>query len=148
MHIVLLDTEGSGSLQKNQTHDAKIFALVVLISSLFVFNSMQTIDEQAISCLSLATELSNFIKFRSFSNDNKEAMLSQMTPRFLWLLRDFALELKENGRDISENEYLESRLSNFSKSTNERNKKVREALLKYFQQRDLLTMVRPVEDEY
>lgn len=81
-----------------------------------------------------------------------------MTPKFLWLLRDFALELKENGRDITENEYLENRLSNFSKSkliknniyigTNERNKKVREALLKYFQQRELLTMVRPVEDEY
>ena len=71
-----------------------------------------------------------------------------MTPKFLWLLRDFALELKENGRAITENEYLESRLSNFSKSTNERNRKVREALLKYFQQRELLTMVRPVEDEY
>src|ERR1044072_2038340 len=70
-----------------------------------------------------------------------------MTPKFLWLLRDFALELKENGREISENEYLENRLSNFSKSTNERNRKVREALLKYFQQRELLTMVRPVEDE-
>jgi hypothetical protein len=40
MHIILLDTEGSGSLQKNQTHDAKIFALVVLLSSLFIFNSM------------------------------------------------------------------------------------------------------------
>ena len=70
-----------------------------------------------------------------------------MTPKFLWLLRDFALELKENGRVITENEYLESRLSNFSKSTNERNKRVREALLKYFQQRELLTLVRPVEDE-
>ena len=55
-----------------------------------------------------------------------------MTPKFLWLLRDFALELKENGRNITENEYLESRLSNFSKSTNERNRRVREALLKYF----------------
>ena len=70
-----------------------------------------------------------------------------MTPKFLWLLRDFALELKENGRDITENEYLENRLSNFSKSTNERNNKVREALLKYFPQRELLTMVRPVEEE-
>ena len=65
MHIILLDTEGSGSLQKNQNHDAKIFALVVLMSSLFIFNSMQTIDENAISCLSLAAELSNFIKMRS-----------------------------------------------------------------------------------
>ena len=70
-----------------------------------------------------------------------------MTPKFLWLLRDFALELKEDGREITENEYLENRLSNFSRSTNQRNKRVRDALLKYFQQRELLTLVRPVEDE-
>jgi Guanylate-binding protein, N-terminal domain len=115
MHIILLDTEGSGSLQKNQNHDAKIFALVVLLSSLFVFNSMQTIDENAISCLSLATELSNFIKVRSA---DAESTLGLMTPKFLWLLRDFALELKQYDRDITENEYLESRLSNFSRSSN------------------------------
>jgi|LauGreDrversion4_2_1035121.scaffolds.fasta_scaffold295455_1 hypothetical protein len=103
---------------------------------------MQTIDENAISCLSLATELSNFIKVRS-GNSSSELM----TPKFLWLLRDFALELKENGRAITENEYLEGRLSNFAKGSNQRNTRVREALLKYFQQRELLTMIRPVEEE-
>ncbi|CDW71073.1 guanylate-binding n-terminal domain containing protein [Stylonychia lemnae] len=145
MHIILLDTEGSGSLQKNQTHDSKIFALVVLLSSFFIFNSMQTIDENSISCLSVAAELSNFIKVKS--SGNGEQILQSTTPKFLWLLRDFALELHENGRDITENEYLENRLSNFSKSTNERNKKVREALLKHFQQRELITLVRPVDEE-
>ena len=145
MHIVLLDTEGSGSLQKNQTHDAKIFALVVLLSSFFIYNSMQTIDETSIACLSLAAELSNFIKLKS--SNGGSAQLQQMTPKFLWLLRDFALELREDGRDITENEYLENRLSNFSRSTHERNKKVRDALVKYFQQRELMTLVRPIEDE-
>lgn len=126
MHVLLLDTEGSGSLQKNQTHDAKIFALVVLLSSLFIFNSMQRIDENSIQSLSLAAELSNFIKIKSGEE------LGLMTPKFLWLLRDFALELKENGREITENEYLENRLSNFARSNNQRNRKVRDALLKYF----------------
>ena len=70
-----------------------------------------------------------------------------MTPKFLWLLRDFALELKENGREITENEYLENRLSNFSRSNNQRNRKVRDALLKYFPQRELITLIRPVEEE-
>jgi Guanylate-binding protein, N-terminal domain len=103
---------------------------------------MQTIDETSIQSLSLAAELSNFIKLRGGNTD-----LSLMTPKFLWLLRDFALELRENGRDITENEYLENRIANFSKSTNQRNKKVREALLKYFPTKELLTLVRPVEDE-
>lgn len=70
-----------------------------------------------------------------------------MTPKFLWLLRDFALELKENGREITENEYLENRLSNFARSNNQRNRKVRDALLKYFPQRELITLIRPVEEE-
>jgi guanylate-binding protein 6 len=68
-------------------------------------------------------------------------------PKFLWLLRDFVLDLKENGRDITENEYLESRLQNCAKSKNYRNRKVRDALQKAFQKRELLTMVRPVEDD-
>ena len=120
--------------------------MVVLISSFFIFNSMQTIDENSIASLSLAAELSNFIKVRSFSSEGSN-LLQSTTPKFLWLLRDFALELRENGREITENEYLENRLSNFSKTTNEKNKRVREALVKYFQQRELLTMVRPVEDD-
>jgi len=146
MNILLMDTEGSGSQEKNPTHDARIFALVVLISSFFIFNSMQTIDEQAISKLSLAAELSNFINLRS--GPSSEKSIQVVTPKFLWLVRDFALELHQNGRDITENEYLESALSNFSKTTNERNKRVRDALLKHFQQRELLTLVRPVEDEF
>lgn len=69
MYILLLDTEGSGSLQKNHDHDSKIFALVVLITSFFIYNSMQTIDETSIASLSLAAELSNFIKVRSKEGD-------------------------------------------------------------------------------
>lgn len=65
MHVVLLDTEGSGSTERNPTHDAKIFAIVVLISSFFMYNSMGAIDETAITNLALAAELSNNIAIRS-----------------------------------------------------------------------------------
>ncbi len=36
--------------------------------------------------------------------------LSQFTPAFLWLLRDFYLALEEDGRAVSPGEYLESAL--------------------------------------
>ena len=36
--------------------------------------------------------------------------LSQFTPAFLWLLRDFYLALEEAGRKVSPGEYLESAL--------------------------------------
>lgn len=54
MFILLLDCEGFGSLEKNQDHDAKIFCLSVLISTLVIFNSKGTIDEKSIESLALA----------------------------------------------------------------------------------------------
>jgi hypothetical protein len=81
----------------------------------------------------MAAELSNFIKFRAKDNNITNSINGGlMIPKFIWLLRDFALELKENGFEITENEYLENRLSNFSKSTNQRNKRVRDAFVNYF----------------
>ena len=65
MHVFLLDTEGSGSTDRNTTHDAKIFALVVLLSSLFIYNSMGAIDEKAINNLSLAADLSGNIAVKA-----------------------------------------------------------------------------------
>jgi len=42
---------------------------------------------------------------------------------------------------------MEQRLSNFNLNTNQRNQKIRDAICKYFTQRELLTLVRPVDDE-
>lgn len=40
-----------------------------------------------------------------------EFMLSHYTPKFIWLLRDFTLELTDSkGRKISANQYLENAL--------------------------------------
>ncbi len=61
MSLVFIDTEGSGSVDRTNTHDAKIFALLVLISSYLVYNSMGVIDEGAINNLSVAAHLSKNI---------------------------------------------------------------------------------------
>jgi hypothetical protein len=68
MHVLLLDTEGSGSIDKSSTHDGKIFALVVLISSFFVYNSFGAIDENAINNLSLAAKLSTTLLLNSYGS--------------------------------------------------------------------------------
>lgn len=44
-----MDTEGSESIERNSNHDAKIFALAILMSSIFVFNSVGAINETSIS---------------------------------------------------------------------------------------------------
>ena len=42
---ILLDTEGLGSTERSTNTDAKIFSIAILLSSLFIFNSLGPINE-------------------------------------------------------------------------------------------------------
>ena len=59
--LLLLDTEGLSSTDQDETYDVKIFSLGILLSSLFVYNSMGVIDEGAIDKLFLVGELAKNI---------------------------------------------------------------------------------------
>lgn len=59
--VFFLDSEGANSLEKDSKHDAKVFALSLLLSSLFMFNTVGCIDERAIDQLKLTASLSNNI---------------------------------------------------------------------------------------
>lgn len=48
INIFVIDSEGIGALDEDSTHDSRIFALTVLLSSCFIYNSTGSIDEQAI----------------------------------------------------------------------------------------------------
>jgi hypothetical protein len=148
----MIDTEGLGAYDEEVNHDSKIFLISILISSLFIFNSFGTIDENAISSLSFVLNLSKTIKLKnSFKEDNKND-LAQYFPSFLWLLRDFSLRLvDQNGKNITEKQYLEKALENIKGEENneiikEKNR-VRSLIRTYFPERDCFTLVRPVEEE-
>lgn len=47
-NVLLIDTEGLGSLEEDSNHDAKIFALALMVSSTLVYNSVGSIDDEAI----------------------------------------------------------------------------------------------------
>ncbi|EGW14064.1 Guanylate-binding protein 5 [Cricetulus griseus] len=50
--LVLLDTEGLGDVEKiDEKSDTQIFALAILLSSTFVYNTMNKIDQGAIDLL-------------------------------------------------------------------------------------------------
>jgi hypothetical protein len=77
-------------LSAQTTQDAvQIFSLAVLLSSMFVYNQMGSIDEAALDRLSLVTELTRHIRVRATSapgsEDSRE--LGGFNPTFLWLLR-------------------------------------------------------------
>lgn len=72
--IVFMDTEGLGSTQRSQTQDTRIFALGVLLSSLFIYNSRGVIDSSAIEDLSLVVHLTKFIQAKAHAvQDGDEA---------------------------------------------------------------------------
>ena len=62
--IVVIDSEGIGSLEEDQTHDTKIFTLAILASSVFIYNSVGSIDEAALQNLSLVVNLTKNIQLR------------------------------------------------------------------------------------
>ena len=148
----MIDTEGLGAYDEEVNHDSKIFLIAILISSLFIFNSFGTIDENAINSLSFVLDLSKTIKLKnSFKEDDKDE-LAQYFPYFFWLLRDFSLRLVDkNGKNITEKQYLESALENIKGGENndiiQEKNRVRTLIRTYFPERDCFALVRPVEEE-
>ncbi|XP_036204358.1 guanylate-binding protein 6-like [Myotis myotis] len=112
--LVLLDTEGLGDVEKGDSkNDSWIFALAVLLSSMFVYNSMNTINHQALEQLHYVTELTRLIRAKSSPSSGEvgdSAEFVSFFPDFVWAVRDFMLELKLDGRTITEDEYLEHAL--------------------------------------
>jgi Guanylate-binding protein, N-terminal domain len=63
--MIVVDTEGLGAYDEDENHDAKIFLLALLMSSLLIYNSVGTIDENALNSLSLVINLSKKIQLKS-----------------------------------------------------------------------------------
>ncbi|XP_042560237.1 guanylate-binding protein 1-like [Clupea harengus] len=107
--LLLLDTEGLGDVDKGDPkNDAWIFCLGVLLSSTLVYNSRGTIDYQAIEKLHYVAELTGSIRIKSEAGgDEEDCKFVRFFPSFVWAVRDFTLERKIDGRNVSEDEYLD-----------------------------------------
>ena len=113
--IIFIDSEGTNSVDlSTKTYDSKIFALIVLISSLFIYNTNGNIDEKSISDLALAAHLSNTVATNAI--EDKDIVITELAPKFIWVLRDFVLDKidPDTGEEISSDEYLELCLRNKS----------------------------------
>ena len=76
--------------------------------------------------------------------------MAEYFPTFFWVLRDFALQLKDtDGFEISQKTYLENSLKEQKGTSDsiENKNRIRRLLRLFFKDRDCFTLVRPVEDE-
>ncbi|XP_077303071.1 guanylate-binding protein 6-like isoform X2 [Lithobates pipiens] len=131
--LVLLDTEGLGNVNKgDKKNDLKIFCLSVLLSSVLIYNSRGTIDEDAVQKLCFVGLLAEMIKVKSKDNENNEGQFSRHFPAFIWVVRDFTLMLELEGKEITEDEYLENALLPQNPESTDECNRCRDAIRMYF----------------
>jgi len=111
--VLVVDTEGINALDRDQSYDMRIFTLALLLSSVFVYNSLGAIDENAISTLSAVASVAESLKHqngggggavgggagrvgsRAASSSGTAAAASPLElPSLLWVVRDFALDIE------------------------------------------------------
>jgi len=142
-NMLFLDCEGFGSTDADKTRDAKLMALCILLSSVFLLNTKGVLSEGLFNSLSLVCNLAEHVE---------ESGQEASKPALVWLLRDFVLDLRdESGQDISSDEYLEKSLhaavpgNHGGRSAGA--KEVRDCLLRFFPERKCSTLVMPLVDE-
>ena len=152
INVLIIDSEGIGALNEDSSHDTKIFSLAILLSSCFIYNSVGSIDENAIQNLSLVVNLTKNIHIKSHSSTETEEFedFGNYFPSFIWVVRDFTLQLVDTeGENIDSKDYLEKALcqqKGFSETVEAKNR-IRRLLTTFFKDRDCWTLVRPLTKE-
>ena len=96
MKVLILDTEGLGALDEDSNHDVRIFSLAILLSSYFLYNSVGSIDENALQQLNLVVNLTKHIQIKSggVNDDDVDPNdYAEYFPSFMWVVRDFTLQM-------------------------------------------------------
>jgi len=145
-NLIFIDTEGLGSTQRTATCDMQIFSLCILLSSLFIYNSMGAIDEMAIEDLHLVINLAQHLHARGAVGKGGGSGFVEFMPDFMWVLRDFHLRMADaKGGKITAKEYLENALRPVPGQ--DKQNELRAAIRQLFPQRDCAAIVRPCADE-
>ncbi|XP_066846781.1 guanylate-binding protein 3-like [Anser cygnoides] len=149
--LVLLDTEGLGDPNKGDSHnDAWIFTLALLLSCTLVYNSLGTIDHQVLQHLGVVMALTERVQVRVVdSRDAAAADFVRFFPGFVWAVRDFVLELSQDGRRITADKYLEQvpRLQPGSSHMVQEQNELRRCLRDFFPERKCFVLPLPAEVE-
>ncbi|XP_057948927.1 uncharacterized protein LOC131144354 isoform X1 [Malania oleifera] len=148
-NLLLLDSEGIDAYDQTGTYSTQIFSLAVLLSSMFIYNQMGGIDEAALDRLSLVTQMTKHIRVRASGGRVTASELGQFSPIFVWLLRDFYLDLVEDNKRITPRDYLEIALrpnQDGGKDITAKNE-IRDSIRALFPDRECFTLVRPLTNE-
>lgn len=142
-NLLLLDIEGFDSYDQTGLYRTQIFSLVILLSSMLIYNQTGAIDENALDHLSLVPDITEHIHV---STSGAKATPSELgpfsfSPIFVWLLREFYEgDKKQTARD-----YLEQKLRPQSDDGNDLAVKnqIRESIQVLFPDRECFALGSP-----
>ncbi|KAG7397410.1 hypothetical protein PHYBOEH_000764 [Phytophthora boehmeriae] len=134
----------------DQEHSKQTLTLLLLLSSLLLYNTDGEIDAKAVEGLKWLENVAKSLRIRA--TQDEEAVASDFhnfAPKFVWLTRNFKVKwLKAfDGEKLTPNEYLEACLapeSGYGEAATKRNM-LRMYLESYFPVRDCVVLSRAVE---
>ena len=148
-NVLIVDTEGLGSMSATETHDLRVFSLALLLSSTFLYNSTGAITEATLNNLSLVANLTEHVRVTASEQTTDAAALAECFPHFVYVARDFSLQLVgDDGEEVDSTTYLNQSLKVRGEPDSSKNR-VRTAINKLFptRKRSCVCMVRPCANE-
>ena len=145
--ILFFDSEGVNSENVDQqTLESKLLALMIIISSLFIYNTKGDINSYSLNDLQLIVQLADSINIEG--KIDKDEMIAELCPKFIWTLRDFNLEKYKQIKKRSD-VYLEECLNDdrFKGKNKDEINMISESLVRYFKKRECVIMPCPTNEE-
>ena len=145
--ILFFDSEGVNSENVDQqTLESKLLALMIIISSLFIYNTKGDINSYSLNDLQLIVQLTDSINIEG--KIDKDEIIAELCPKFIWTLRDFNLEKYKQIKKRSDM-YLEECLNDdrFKGKNKDEINMISESLVRYFKKRECVIMPCPTNEE-
>lgn len=143
--IIFVDSFGINSEKIYQQNlESKLFALMIVISSIFIYNTVGDINSHSLNDLQLIVQLTDSINVEG--KIDKDEIISELCPKFIWTLRDLDYE---KYKQIKKNEvYLEECLNDdrFKGKNKDEINMINESLIKLFKKRECIAMPSPAQD--
>ena len=147
--IIFIDSEEIISENVNeQVAGSKVLLLILLISSIFIYNTLGDIDSDSLNDLELLIHLDDSIGIKE--NINKDKLISGICPKLIWALRDFNLQRlsPKFGKELTSDDYMEKCLKEkFDGIYKDEINMIKEKFIKYFKQRECVTFPMPIQEE-
>ncbi|VVA24569.1 PREDICTED: guanylate-binding [Prunus dulcis] len=103
---------------------------------MFIYNQMGGIDEGSLDCISLVTQMTKHIRAKA-SGGTTASEIGHFSPIFVWLLRDFYLDLSEDS----------GRITPQKRDVVAKNE-IQASIRALFPDRECFTLVRPLNNEH